>query len=37
VRYTFLKDETPKDMRLLYHAWGKPVDEFAATGWPEMK
>ncbi|NCO34577.1 MAG: hypothetical protein AUJ92_12920 [Armatimonadetes bacterium CG2_30_59_28] len=37
VRYTFLKDETPKDIRLLYHAWGKPVDEFAATGWPEMK
>lgn len=37
LRYAFLQDERPEDIRLLYRCWGLPVDELAKVGAPERR
>ena len=32
IRYTALGDETPGDLRTLYHLWGKPLEAAAISG-----
>lgn len=35
LRYVFLRDEQPEDVRLLYRCWGQPLDQVATVGKPQ--